>query len=488
MDARNGTRAKRARRARAQQLYVRNFIGESVNLQEEQPDVTAVEQLARLRGADDKNTAQVVSHCDVLLQRGQEPTAVEHMQPMYESTDGTSVAIGWFNPVEHWPTLQSLKGTLRRLVVGNYCKELDLKASLQTVALELVGADGDKAGLDDYVRNKKERVASLAQAVGSSEKEAKEMFVQRITFGGSLNEAIGEAHKEGFNVALHQLPQWITTFASALSKLPDRLKSTLPDMYAHAEAIAHTKGKSSGSAMSYVLQQAEAEFLYTAISELKGMCIEPVGLIHDDADALHIDTLNAKLRSKLSFERMAFDLKGQAPTEEDKQWLQQVVTQHSGTVLPHDEALVSRCVRKFLSDRAATVDLPPLDIVRAVQPALVGHVVYSHPFWLYTDKRIVRLCDSASKCTESEWFNPLLVRLLEQAFRDAINEQEDAVEKLKQQMQQVNERKKLEETVKATKATMTKPERLRDRYLSPDTLRKISEALATESMMAVTWY
>ena len=72
------------------------------------------------------------------------------------------------------------------------------------------------------------------------------------------------------------------------------------------------------------------------------------------------------------------------------------------------------------------------------------------------DKGIVRLCDSTSKCTESEWFNPLLVRLLEQAFRDAIKEQEDAVKKLKQQMQQVNERKKLEETVKATKATMTK--------------------------------
>ena len=69
------------------------------------------------------------------------------------------------------------------------------------MALELVGADGDMAGLDDYMRNKKERVARLVQAVGCSEKEAKEMFVQRITFGGSLNEAIGEAQKEGFNVA-----------------------------------------------------------------------------------------------------------------------------------------------------------------------------------------------------------------------------------------------------------------------------------------------
>ena len=36
MDARNGTRAKRVRRARAQQLYVRTLIGESVKLQEEQ--------------------------------------------------------------------------------------------------------------------------------------------------------------------------------------------------------------------------------------------------------------------------------------------------------------------------------------------------------------------------------------------------------------------------------------------------------------------
>jgi hypothetical protein len=43
-------------------------------------------------------------------------------------------------------------------------------------------------------------------------------------------------------------------------------------------------------------------------------------------------------------------------------------------------------------------------------------------------------------------------------------------------------------TVKATKATMTKLERLRDRYLSPDTLRKVREALATESMLAVPWY
>jgi hypothetical protein len=243
--------------------------------------------------------------------------------------------------------------------------------------------------------------------------------------------------------------------------------------------------------MSYVLQQAEAEFVYTAISELKAMCIEPLGLIHDglllrseDADALHIDTLNAKLQSKLSFERMAFDLKDQAPTEEDKQWLQWVVAQHSGTVLPHDEALVSRCVRKFLSDRDATVDLPPLDIARAVQPALVGRVVYSHPFWVYIDKGIVRLCDSTSRCTESEWFNPLLVRLLEQAFRDAIKDQEDAVEKLKQQMEQFNEREKLQETVKVKKATMTKLKRLRDRYLSPDTLRKVREALATEGMLA----
>jgi hypothetical protein len=99
-------------------------------------------------------------------------------------------------------------------------------------------------------------------------------------------------------VALHRLPQRITIFASALSKLPDRLKNTLPDVYAYAEAIAHSKGKSSGSAMSYVLQQVEAEFVYTAISELKAMCIEPLGLTHDglllrseDVDALHIDTL-----------------------------------------------------------------------------------------------------------------------------------------------------------------------------------------------------
>jgi hypothetical protein len=123
------------------------------------------------------------------------------------------------------------------------------------------------------------------------------MFVQRITFGGSLNEAIEEAQEEGFNVTLHQLPQWITTFFSALSKLPNRLKSTLPDVYAHAEAIADSKGKSSGSATSYVLQQAEAEFVFTAISELIVICIEPVGLINDgllrrdqDADALDIDT------------------------------------------------------------------------------------------------------------------------------------------------------------------------------------------------------
>jgi hypothetical protein len=100
------------------------------------------------------------------------------------------------------------------------------------------------------------------------------------------------------------------------------LKSILPDVYAHAEAIADSKGKSSGSATSYVLQQAEAEFVYTAISELKPMSIEPLGLIHDglllrgeDADALGIDTLNAKLRSKFSFERMAFELKDQAPTQ-----------------------------------------------------------------------------------------------------------------------------------------------------------------------------
>jgi hypothetical protein len=169
---------------------------------------------------------------------------------------------------------------------------------------------------------------------------------------------------------------------------------------------------------------------------------------------------------------MAFDLKDQAPIGEDKQWLQWVVAQHSGTVLPHDEALVSRYVRKFLSDRDAIVDLPPLDIARAVQPALVGRVVYSHLFWVYIDKGTVRLCDSTSRCTESEWFNPLLVRLLEQAFSDAIKEQEDAVEKLKQQMEQFNEHEKHQETVKVKKATMTKLKRLRDRYLSSDTLRR----------------
>ena len=111
-------------------MYVRTLTVESLKLHEEQPDVRAVEHLACLRGVDDENMAQVVSHCDVLLQHGEGPTAVEHMQPVYEPTDGKSVAIGRFYPVEHWPTLQSLKGTLRRLVVGNHCKELDLKASL----------------------------------------------------------------------------------------------------------------------------------------------------------------------------------------------------------------------------------------------------------------------------------------------------------------------------------------------------------------------
>jgi hypothetical protein len=203
--------------------------------------------------------------------------------------------MGRFYPTTGRATLQTVKRELRRLVTGSAFKELDLTASLQTVEVEHVGAEGQMEALLDYVRNKKARVSELARCVGCSEEDAKQVFVQRVTFGGRLEDAVREARGMGFGVSYGALPAWITAFAKALAELPKRLEAAVPDVYADANAVARAKGKGSGSAMSYVLQQAEAEFVVRTVQELRSRGVKPQELIHDglllrsgDADALDV--------------------------------------------------------------------------------------------------------------------------------------------------------------------------------------------------------
>ena len=137
------------------------------------------------------------------------------------------------------------------------------------------------AALLDYMRNKKARVSDPARCVGCSEKNAKQVFVQRATVGGKLQDAVREAGEMGFVVSSGALPSWIKAFAKAPAELPERLEAAALDVYADARAVGRAKGKESSSAMSYILQQVEAEFVVGTVQELGSRHIEPQGLIHD---------------------------------------------------------------------------------------------------------------------------------------------------------------------------------------------------------------
>jgi len=97
------------------------------------------------------------------------------------------------------------------------------------------------AALLDHMRNKKARVSELARCVGCSEKNAKQVFVQRVTVGGKLQDAVREVGETGFVVSSGALPSWIKAFAKAPAELPERLEAAAPDVYADASAVRRAK-------------------------------------------------------------------------------------------------------------------------------------------------------------------------------------------------------------------------------------------------------
>lgn len=392
----------------------------NLTLKENRPGSESIADLACILEPEDIN--EKVKSAKALYLEDEGPKAVECKQPTYNTSKGHH-SFGRFYAQQ--PSLQSVSKKVRSLASGGELVEMDFSASHQTLACELFTGDNDLKPIREYVHDKAKCLDVVAQWAGCDEEEAKEKFFQRLSFGGSLEEACKEVEGEKGTSIGRNYPTILKLFAQSAAKLPRKLKGKFPEAFGFALSISEeVKEKPEAlkwaSAMGLFLQHVEAEVAWLAIATLPERGIEVSALIHDglllrreDADAINIDEFAAELRERLGFRWLTLKWKPLEVTQEVMAWRDDLISRHS-RLEPPAALRVAERIRLVLNKRTKLV-LNASDIARAILPELQGDCLYSRGYWILSCDGILFLYPSL-QAAKMEALNGMYRDLIEPAM------------------------------------------------------------------------